>query len=197
MTSREGYDAFTLYLGIKLHFHSKGYDFIKYNGKVKSDINSFLKRKDKYQFGKLFKIHKQELQNFYIANLSHKDYWAGDLLDEECNKRFKEWKGRQQKLSYMFKTEVSDMLQKKTINKLLEVKEGQHPLLLKHFLARKVSIETICIMDEIIGFSKDWDRLIEEKYVYPDVQLRLSKYKSFISVDLVKYKKELMELCQK
>ena len=52
-------------------------------------------------------------------------------------------------------------------------------------------------MDEIIGFSKDWDRLIEEKYVYPDVQLRLSKYKSFISVDLVKYKKELMELCQK
>ena len=197
MTSREGYDAFTLYLGIKLHFHSKGYDFIKYNGKVKSDINSFLKRKDKYQFGKLFKTHKQELQNFYIANLSHKDYLAGDLLDEECNKRFKEWKGRQQKLSYMFKTEVSDMLQKKTINKLLEVKEGQHPLLLKHFLARKVSIETICIMDEIIGFSKDWDRLIEEKYVYPDVQLRLSKYKSFISVDLVKYKKELMELCQK
>jgi hypothetical protein len=97
----------------------------------------------------------------------------------------------------MFKTEVSDMLQKKTINKLLEVKEGQHPLLLKHFLARKISIETICIMDEIIGFSKDWDRLIEEKYVYPDVQLRLSKYKSFISVDLVKYKKELMELCQK
>ena len=197
MTSREGYDAFTLYLGIKLHFHSKGYDFIKYNGKVKSDINSFLKRKDKYQFGKLFKTHKQELQNFYIANLSHKDYWAGDLLDEESNKRFKEWKGRQQKLSYMFKTEVSDMLQKKTINKLLEVKEGQHPLLLKHFLAHKVSIETICIMDEIIGFSKDWDRLIEEKYVYPDVQLRLSKYKSFISVDLVKYKKELMELCQK
>jgi hypothetical protein len=194
MTSREGYDAYTLYLGIKLHFHSKGYDFVKYNGKVKSDINSFLKRKDKYQFGKLFKTHKHELQNFYIANLSHKDYWA---VDEECNKRFKEWKGRQQKLSYMFKTEVSDMLQKKTINKLLEVKEGQHPLLLKHFLARKVSIETICIMDEIIGFSKDWDRLIEEKYVYPDVQLRLNKYKSFISVDLVKYKKELMELCQK
>ena len=50
MTSREGYDAYTLYLGIKLHFYSKGYDFVKYNGKVKSDINSFLKRKDKYHF---------------------------------------------------------------------------------------------------------------------------------------------------
>ena len=40
MTSREGYDAYTLYLGIKLHFYSKDYDFVKYNGKVKSDINS-------------------------------------------------------------------------------------------------------------------------------------------------------------
>ena len=32
MTSREGYDAYTLYLGIKLHFYSESYDFIKYNG---------------------------------------------------------------------------------------------------------------------------------------------------------------------
>ena len=45
MTSREGYDAYTLYLGIKLHFYSKDYDFVRYNGKVKADINSFLKEK--------------------------------------------------------------------------------------------------------------------------------------------------------
>ena len=32
MTSREGYDAYTLYLGIKLHFYSNDYDFVKYNG---------------------------------------------------------------------------------------------------------------------------------------------------------------------
>jgi hypothetical protein len=67
MTSRDGYDAYTLYLGIKLHFNSKDYDFIKYNGKVRSDINSFLKRKDKFHFGKLHKIYKDNLQDFYIA----------------------------------------------------------------------------------------------------------------------------------
>ena len=39
MTSREGYDAYTLYLGIKLHFYSKDYNFVRYNGKVKADIN--------------------------------------------------------------------------------------------------------------------------------------------------------------
>ena len=195
MTSREGYDAYTLYLGIKLHFHSKDYDFIKYNGKVKSDINSFLKRKDKYHFGKLFKTHKQELQDFYIANLSLKDLWAGDLLDNECVKVYKDWKNRNQKLSYLFETEVSDLLRKNNINQVLEVKNGQHPILLKQFMGKKISLETICIMDEIIGFTKDWERLISETLVYPDIQNRINKYKSFISVDYKKYKDLLKELC--
>lgn len=195
MTSREGYDAYTLYLGIKLHFHSKDYDFIKYNGKVKSDINSFLKRKDKYHFGKLFKTHKQELQDFYIANLSLKDLWAGDLLDNECVKVYKDWKNRNQKLSYLFETEVSDLLRKRNINKVLEVKNGQHPILLKEFMGKKISLETICIMDEIIGFTKDWEKSISETLVYPDIQNKINKYKSFISVDYKKYKEVLINIC--
>ena len=196
MTSREGYDAYTLYLGIKLHFHSKDYDFIKYNGKVKSDINSFLKRKDKYHFGKLFKTHKQELQDFYIANLSLKDLWAGDLLDNECVKVYKDWKNRNQKLSYLFETEVADLLRKRSINKVLEVKNGQHPILLKEFLGKKISLETMCILDEIIGYTNDWERLISENLVYPDIQNKINKYKSFVSVDIKKYKEVLIELCQ-
>lgn len=195
MTSREGYDAYTLYLGIKLHFHTKDYDFVKYNGKVKSDINSFLKRKDKYHFGKLFKTYKHDLQDFYIANLSLKDRWAGDLLDNECERIYKDWKKRNQKLSYLFETEVADVLRKKSIQKVLEVKNGQHPVLLKEFLAKKISLETICIMDEIIGFTQDWERLIQEKIVYPDVMIRINKYKSFVDYDHKKFKGKLIELC--
>ena len=195
MTSREGYDAYTLYLGIKLHFYSNDYDFIKYNGKVKADIKSFLKRKDKYHFGKLHRTHKQELQDFYIANLSQKDLWAGDLLNEECVKVYKEWKKNNQKLSYLFETEVSDLLRKKDIQKVLEVKNGQHPILLKEFMAKKVSLETICIMDEIVEFTKDWDRMISERIVYPEIHNKINKYKSFVDFDRVKYKKVLIDLC--
>jgi len=195
MTSREGYDAYTLYLGIKLHFYSNDYDFVKYNGKVKADIKSFLKRKDKYHFGKLYRTHKQELQDFYIANLSKKDLWAGDLLSEECVKVYKEWKKNNQKLTYLFETEVSDLLRKKDIQKVLEVKNGQHPILLKEFMAKKVSLETICIMDEIIEFTKDWDRMISERIVYPEIHNKINKYKSFVDFDRVKYKKVLIDLC--
>ena len=195
MTSREGYDAYTLYLGIKLHFYSNEYDFVKYNGKVKADIKSFLKRKDKYHFGKLFRTYKHELQDFYIANLSQKDLWAGDLLSDECAKVYKEWKKNNQKLTYLFETEVSDLLRKKNIQKVLEVKNGQHPILLKEFMAKKVSLETICIMDEIIEFTKDWDRLISERIIYPGIHVKINKYKSFVEFNRVKYKSKLIDLC--
>ena len=195
MTSREGYDAYTLYLGIKLHFYSEDYDFVRYNGKVKADINSFVKRKDKYHFGKLYRTYKQDLQDFYIANLSQKEMWAGDMLDTTADKVYKEWKKRNQKLSYMFRTEVSDLLRKSTITKVLEVKDGQHPKLLKEFMAKKISLETMCILDEIIGFTKDWDRLITEQVVYPEIHIKINKYKAFVSFDHETYKKKLIELC--
>ena len=68
MSSREGYDAYQLYLGIKLHFYSD-YDFVKYNGKVKADLPSFLKRNDKFHFAKLSRKYKDELKDFYISQL--------------------------------------------------------------------------------------------------------------------------------
>ncbi len=195
MTSRERYDAYTLYLGIKLHFYSEGYDFVKYNGKVKADINSFGKRKDKYHFGKLSRKYKQNLQDFYIANLSVYDLWAGDLLENECEKRYMDWKKRQQKLTYMFETEVNDQLRKYKINTLLKVNKGQHPRLLKAYLGKEISLETLCIMDEIIGFTQDWIRLINEKVVYPEVHNKINKYKSFLTYPSQEYKNKLIEIC--
>jgi len=195
MTSREGFDAYTLYLGIKLHFHSEDYNFVRYNGKVKADINSFLKRKDKYHFGKLYKTYKDNLQDFYIANLSVKDQWAGDLLNEEAERTYKDWKKRNQKLSYMFETEVSDLLRKKNINQVLEVKNGQHPILLKEYMKKSVSLETISIMDNIINFTDNWKKQISENVVFPDICRKIIKYKSFLTVDEKKYKTKLIELC--
>jgi len=54
----------------------------------------------------------------------------------------------------------------------------------------------MCILDEIIGYTNDWERLISENLVYPDIQNKINKYKSFVSVDIKKYKGVLIELCQ-
>ena len=195
MTSRQGYDAYQLYLGVKLHFYSNC-DFLRYNGKVKGDINTFLKRKDKYHFGRLAKKYGTELQNFYLANLSLKDTYAVDLLnDESADKIYKEWKKRNQKLTYLFESEMTSLLLKTDIKKLLQVKDGQHPKLLKDFLAKKVSLETMCILDSITQYTKDWNRLITETIVYPDIEKRIQKYKVFLNVNITKHKEKLLELC--
>lgn len=196
MTSREGFDAYTLYLAIKLHFYSKNYDFVKYNGKVKSaNLNAFLKRKDKYFFAKLYKQYGQNLEDFFIANLSVKDTWVGDLLSEECDRVYVEWKARNQKLGYLFRTEVHDVLVEQDLNTLLQVKKGQHPLLLKKLLAKSISIETVCILDGILEFTSVWEDSIDEKIVYPSIHNKINKYKSFVHFDKEKYKKELLSLC--
>jgi len=196
MSSREGFDAFVLYMGIKLHFHSKGYDFVKYNGKVKTaNLNSFMKRRDKYHFAKLFRKYKHDLKDFLVANLSVKDVWVGELLEDTAERTYTEWKKRNQRLFYTFETEISDLMLAYNIQELLEVQNGQHPVLLKRYMSKKVSLETISIMDEIIGFRKDWKRLIKEEVIYPDVHLRLEKYQSFLDYDFKKYKTRLIELC--
>ena len=66
MSSREGFDSYQLYLGVKLHFNSESYDFVKYNGKVKADLPSFLKRNDRFHFGKLARLYKSELLYLYV-----------------------------------------------------------------------------------------------------------------------------------
>lgn len=196
MSSREGFDAFVLYMGIKLHFHSKGYNFVKYNGKVKTaNLNSFMKRRDKYHFAKLFRKYKHDLKDFLVANLSVKDVWVGELLEDTAERTYTEWKKRNQRLFYTFETEISDLMLAYNIQELLEVQNGQHPVLLKRYMSKKVSLETISIMDEIIGFRKDWKRLIKEEVIYPDVHLRVEKYQSFLDYDFKKYKTRLIELC--
>ena len=195
MSSREGYDSYQLYLAMKLHFNSENYNFNQYNGNVKADLSSFMKRKDKFHFAKLARKYKDKLIDFYIANLSQGDYWAGELLEREAEERYTDWRKRRQKLSHMFEQEVKQLLEKKTIQEVLTCTGGQHPYLLKQFLGKNISLETMCILDEITNYSLNWKKLISENIIYPGVHHRIDKYKSFLSYDQKKYKMKLIELC--
>ena len=195
MSSREGFDSYQLYLAVKLHFKNEDYDFIKYNARVKADLSSFMKRNDKFHFAKLSRTYKHELKDFYVANLSQGDYWAGELLEKEAQNRFTEYKKRKQKLSHMFEQEVKELLEKKTIQEVLTCSNGQHPYLLKKFLGKKISIETMCILNDITDYSITWNKLIKENIVYPDTYHKIKKYRTFLSYDFKQYKQKLIELC--
>ena len=93
------------------------------------------------------------------------------------------------------KNMIMKLLEKKTIQEILTVKNGQHPHLLKQFLGKKISLETMCILDEITEYSKKWNELISETLIYPETINKINKYKSFISFDKNTYKQKLIQLC--
>ena len=184
MTSREGFDAYCLYLAINNHFNTESYDFFKYNGKVPVKLPAFLKRNDKYHFAKLAREHRDELRDFLVANLSIQKYYVKNLLDNECVDNYKQFKKRKQKLTYTI-TEDMRYLQDKyeEINKVLDGISGQHPPLLKEFLGKKITAETVIAFDNMFGIFNDYDELIQEQFIWPNQKNKLNKLKPFIEYE--------------
>ena len=195
MTSREGFDAYCLYLAINNHFHTESYDYFKYNGKVPAKLPAFLKRNDKYHFAKLAREHRDELRDFLVANLSQQKYYVKNLLDQECVDNYKEFKKKKQKLSYCI---IQDMkyLQDvyNDIDVVLECEKGQHPPILKEYLGKKITAETFITFESMFGIFGDFDELIQEQFIWPKERDKLTKLKPFIEVDRLKLRKQIREV---
>ena len=104
MNISDGINAYKTYLAIKQHFTSN-YDYQKYNGKVRATEESFLKRRDRFFFKKLEKkYNKQELEMYFVSNfINSTSKWIGNLLSQDSEKVFLDYKKNQQSLTYTFK----------------------------------------------------------------------------------------------
>jgi len=195
MTSREGFDAYCLYLAINNHFNTESYDFFKYRGKVPVKLPAFLKRNDKYHFAKLAREHRDNLKDFLVANLSKQKYYGRNLLEPECADNYKEFKKRKQKLTYTI-TEDMRYLQDKYehINITLDTKDGQHPPILKEFLGNKITAESFIALDMMFGIFSDYSKNIQEQFIWPKENNRLTKLKPFIEFEQVKIKQIMKEI---
>ena len=184
MTSREGFDAYCLYLAINNHFNTESYDFFKYNGKVPVKLPAFLKRSDKYHFAKLAREHRDELKDFLVANLSKQKYYVKNLLDNECIDNYKEFKKRKQKLTYTITEDMRYLYDSyDTLDDILEVQNGQHSVILKEFLGKNIQAETFIAFDNMFKIFEDYDEMIQEQFIWPKVKVRLNKLKPFIEYE--------------
>lgn len=185
------FEAYKLFLAVKMHFTTKNYDIIKYNGKVNAKIQSFETRKDRFHFAKLAR-HKDPtgyvVSQFVAGGFSG---WVGDLFTEEAGRIYNEYLGRQQSISYNFKSELSRLHD--DFLSYFKVKEGQHPPLLVAFKRGAISIETLYILNDFLDFFPIWDRKISDTVLWPGIRDRCLKYKPFLSYDRSKIKSVLRE----
>lgn len=182
------FEAYQTYLALKQHFTKPSYDFFKYNGKVKVQQSSFEVRKDKYQFYKLSK-HKDPL-NYLVSNFVYNDIkWIGDLFSDPSKDTYTQWQKYQQSITYNFTNELNKLLT--NFNENFIVTNGQHPHLLKLYRTHEISLETLIILDDILGFNKYWNKEIKDTILWPSIYQKMVKYKPFISYDKIKCRKIL------
>ena len=192
VNARFGYEAYQLYLGIKLHYNSD-YDFNKYNGKVSASFESFLKRSDKFQFSKLRKQHGEQLKDYYVANFMYKDYWVGDLLGEEAKENYTEWKKYNQSLLSCFEKDIRYLYSLETkLDNLFDIGDSSHPIIVSNVLSKSISLGTAVLLDSLIGWSSRVK--ITEQYVWPELQRRIQKTQGFIGYNNQKLKQKVLEI---
>lgn len=192
----EAFDTYKVYLAIKNHFTLDSYDYFKYNKKVNVGYDSFLKRKDKIFFAKLGRKKSEYLEDFFVANFLHDPkIWIGELLSDDCEQRYTTWKRKQESLTYVFKNEVDFMngWNSNELEQWFSVKHGTHPNVIRMYLRKEISLETITILNSILKFTKQYDQTVKDP-VYGEVSKLCNKYQPFLKFDKSKIKTILLNM---
>ena len=196
-----GFDVYKTYLAIKLHFASDTYDYYKYGGKVNAKLDTFTKRKDRYFFHKLStKYGQDDILDFFVANfLSDSKRWIGNLLQNDGRSVYLDYRKRKESFAYHFKQEcgaiVDDFSGRNiSFDNGFSVPSGQHPRMLRLLIQRKVSYQTTVVLNHFLNFTKNWDKEITEKVVWPEISLKVARVKPFINFNATECKLIMKEV---
>ena len=187
----EAWEAYQMYLGLKLHF-TTDYDYTRYGGKTSATKASFLKRKDRSFFARVAKKYDDKALDYYVSNfVKSPKGWLGDFKEEH----YLEWSKNKQALTYNFITDMSFLF---TIvddfDSIFSCQNGQHPVLLKNFLAKRISVETMVILQGLLNYVRKWDKELQNDLVWPDSRRLIVKYGAFLKYDEQKCKTQLLKL---
>jgi len=182
------FESYKLYNALKLHFETDGYDAIKYHFKTSVKPTSFFKRKDKFFFAKLASTYGNELKEFYIANFKNDVKYVGDMLNEGGERYYRDHKKVMESLTYQFQTDINKLNDMDvSFDSLLEAEDNNHPLIIKLWMQEEILLETIVILDSILGFVERENKKITDTIIWPDIYRKIMKYKPFVKFDRDKY----------
>ena len=96
------------YIALKKHFDTDGYDYHKYNGKIRASFEKFQTRPDAFFFYKLSK--KDDPLKILLSNLIlNPKAWIRDIVEERGEENYLNWQRKMDSLSYNFKNELKKL----------------------------------------------------------------------------------------
>lgn len=174
-----GSELYSIFMGMRLHFSQKRYDYRVYGPKKCGDAeigrNYVLAQALGPKFG------KDSLEQRCIALMKTKNYWLNEIdtptAKQEERKHLADTEGWLYNLKSHLKT-LED--ESGSVQKSLEVKsQFQVPEICSLLLSKQISLETFVVLDNLLGFAKNIPDLL-----WNEQKLRIEKYKAFFKPDL-------------
>ncbi len=190
-----GFEVYKMYLALRMHFTKEHYDYVKYRGKVNASEKAFEQRRDRYFFKKLAtKYDETQVLNYFVANfmIDPRGY-----IKSFSDGNYERWKAIQESFCYKFRQDVDLLLTyfeapyQDKFDRIFEVKEGQHPPLLKRYLSGEISLETLVVFESCLGYIEQFDKKLSDP-IWKDIRKRVIKYKPFLNIDCTKYRGEIL-----
>lgn len=181
------FEVYRDYLALRNHFNFATYDYFKYQGKSSIGTDSFVKRKDRFFFEKVAK--HRDPHSFMLANfVENPKTWIRDIAySDDAERIYLAWLMRKDSLTYIVQNDL-DKLQLPFDSNFI-VKNGQHNYILTRYLAKEITLETICILSDLVKCMPYWDKHLKDDMVWEQVGLQIKKYTPFIKYDAAKVKR--------
>mgnify|MGYP003134445571 CR=1 FL=1 len=195
-----GFDVYRMYLAMKQHFSNPKFDFFQYNGQVNAKEETYQQRNDFYFFETIArKYQKNEIQEFLLASFilssDPSKVWIGDIK-RAGKDRWLAYQKQTQSMSYLVEQDLGTVVdymetQGHSFNDLF-ASLGTHPTLLRLHIKGDVSLETLVVMDMVLGFMKEWDKKLIDP-LWENISFKIKKYKPFLCINTSKYRELLKQ----
>ena len=158
----DGYKAYKYYLALKLHFSKDSYDIFSTRGSVKYSREQFDKRNDKmlYEaFSKKYPNDKDMIQ-FLVSNIAYGN--ESPIYDmDESTKFYNDWIKRKESITKVISDDLTIIINDAERNSykkesVLDFTFNQQPSILSLYLGKRISLETVSILDEFIDLFSLW-----------------------------------------
>lgn len=188
------FESFKLYNALKLHFESDGYDAFKYNFKTNVKATSFLKRKDKYFFAKVARQYEKDMMGYYVSNFKNDVSYVGEMINEVGEDNYLKHKRILESIHRVFSVDINILSELSVdFDKLFESEDGQQPLVIQLWMQDDISLETVVILNSILGFIPRESGKISDTIMWPDIKRKIEKYTPFVNFNEIKCKNLLQK----
>lgn len=183
-----GLHAYKYYTAVKLHFTSDKFNVFENRGHIKCSQDALDKRNDRFIFEKLgrkFNTDKELIQ-FFASNFIYGNsnvIYAGT----ESDSNYIEFIRRKQSISRVFEEDCDKIIETGcNVDQLIKFTNNEQPVILSLYLGNIITIETLIILDSILGFINEWKEETLYMMIMGDTIRIIDKSKGFVKFDSTK-----------